>query len=54
MISPESTAIGVRDDNKFQVQTITTCDLDLENPCFSHDELYVVCSRIGGLYVSER
>ena len=33
--------------NKSQGQTISICGLDLENPVFSHGQLYVACSRIG-------
>ncbi|XP_050064807.1 ATP-dependent DNA helicase pif1-like [Aphis gossypii] len=33
--------------NKSQGQTISICGLDLENTCFSHGQLYVVCSRVG-------
>ncbi|GFV60093.1 putative transposable element [Trichonephila clavipes] len=28
---------------KSQGQTMTSCGLDLENPCFSHGQLYVAC-----------
>lgn len=31
--------------NKAQGQTMSICGLDLENPVFSHDQLYVACSR---------
>ena len=31
---------------KAQGQTMI-CGLDLENPCFSHGQLYVACSRVG-------
>ncbi|GFX48699.1 hypothetical protein TNCV_408061 [Trichonephila clavipes] len=31
--------------NKSQGQTMTICGLDLENPCFSHGQLYVACPR---------
>ncbi|GFU80453.1 ATP-dependent DNA helicase [Trichonephila clavipes] len=33
--------------NKSQGQTMTMCGLDLDNPCFSHSQLYVECSRFG-------
>ncbi|GFW67169.1 ATP-dependent DNA helicase [Trichonephila clavipes] len=33
--------------NKAQGQSLQECGLNLENPCFSHGQLYVVCSRIG-------
>ncbi|GFX86549.1 ATP-dependent DNA helicase [Trichonephila clavipes] len=33
--------------NKSQSQTRTICGLDLENPCFSHGQLYVECPRFG-------
>ena len=38
--------------NKAQGQTMTICGLDLENPCFSHGQLYVACSRVGKPYLS--
>ena len=33
--------------NKVQGQIINVVGLDLENPCFSHGQLYVACSRVG-------
>jgi ATP-dependent DNA helicase PIF1 len=33
--------------NKAQRQTLQVCGLDLEEPCFSHGQLYVACSRAG-------
>ncbi|XP_060882081.1 uncharacterized protein LOC132953741 [Metopolophium dirhodum] len=33
--------------NKSQGQTMSVCGLDLRTPCFSHGQLYVVCSRVG-------
>lgn len=33
--------------NKAQGQSMQICGLDLENPCFSHGQLYVACSRVG-------
>ncbi|GFX67061.1 ATP-dependent DNA helicase [Trichonephila clavipes] len=33
--------------NKSQGQTMKTCRLNLENPCLSHGQLYVACSRVG-------
>ncbi|GFX10943.1 ATP-dependent DNA helicase [Trichonephila clavipes] len=33
--------------NKSQGQTMSICGLDLENPCFSHGQLYAACSRVG-------
>lgn len=32
--------------NKPQDQTISVCSLDLGIRCFSHEQLYVVCSRV--------
>lgn len=33
--------------NKAQGQSLQVCGLDLENPCFSHGQLYVANSRVG-------
>jgi ATP-dependent DNA helicase PIF1 len=33
--------------NKAQAQSLQVCGLNLENPCFSHGQLYVACSRVG-------
>ena len=33
--------------NKSQVQSLSVCGINLENPCFSHGQLYVACSRVG-------
>ena len=33
--------------NKAQGQTFQVCGLNLEEPCFSHGQLYVACSRVG-------
>jgi ATP-dependent DNA helicase PIF1 len=40
--------------NKAQGQSLQVAGLNLENPCFSHGQLYVACSRVGtprSLYV---
>ncbi|XP_003739165.2 uncharacterized protein LOC100908203, partial [Galendromus occidentalis] len=40
--------------NKAQGQSLKVCGLNLKNPCFSHGQLYVACSRVGSpsnLYV---
>lgn len=33
--------------NKAQGQSLQVCGLNLENPCYSHGQLYVACSRVG-------
>lgn len=33
--------------NKSQGQSLQVCGIDLTNPCFSHGQLYVACSRVG-------
>ena len=33
--------------NKAQGQTLQQCGIQLEDPCFSHGQLYVACSRVG-------
>ncbi|GFX79123.1 ATP-dependent DNA helicase [Trichonephila clavipes] len=33
--------------NKAQRQSLQVCGLNLENPSFSHGQLYVACSRVG-------
>ena len=33
--------------NKAQGQMFQVCGLNLEQPCFSHGQLYVACSRVG-------
>ena len=33
--------------NKAQGQSLQVCGIDLENPCFSHGQLYVATSRVG-------
>jgi ATP-dependent DNA helicase PIF1 len=35
--------------NKSQGQTMYFCGLHLGTPCFSHEQLYVACSRVGKL-----
>lgn len=37
----------VKTINKAQGQTMKTCGVDLEDPCFSHGQLYVACTRTG-------
>ncbi|GFX70077.1 ATP-dependent DNA helicase [Trichonephila clavipes] len=36
--------------NKAQGQSLQVCGLNLKNPCFSHGQLYVACSRVGKPY----
>lgn len=33
--------------NKAQGQSLQVCGINLTNPCFSHGQLYVACSRVG-------
>lgn len=33
--------------NKAQGESLQVCELNLENPCFAHGQLYVACSRVG-------
>lgn len=33
--------------NKSQGQSLAVCGINLENPCFTHGQLYVACSRVG-------
>lgn len=33
--------------NKAQGQTLQVCGVNLEEPCFSHGQLYVASSRVG-------
>jgi len=33
--------------NKSQEQSLSIYSINLENPCFSHGQLYVECSRVG-------
>lgn len=33
--------------NKAQRQSLQVCGLNPQNPCFSHEQLYVACSRGG-------
>ncbi|XP_050064673.1 uncharacterized protein LOC126553570 [Aphis gossypii] len=33
--------------NKSQGQSLSVLGINLENPCFSHGQLYVACSRVG-------
>ncbi|KAL4127532.1 hypothetical protein QTP88_011707 [Uroleucon formosanum] len=33
--------------NKSQEQSLSVCGINLENPCFSHGQLYVACSCVG-------
>lgn len=33
--------------NKSQGQSLIICDINLENSCFLHGQLYVICSLVG-------
>ena len=33
--------------NKSQGQSLSVCGINLENPCFSHGQLYIACSHVG-------
>ncbi|XP_017471841.1 PREDICTED: uncharacterized protein LOC108363093 [Rhagoletis zephyria] len=33
--------------NKAHGQSLQVCGLNFENPCFSHGQIYVACSRVG-------
>jgi len=33
--------------NRAQGQSLQGCGLNLENPCFSHGQLYMACSIVG-------
>ncbi|XP_064120169.1 uncharacterized protein LOC135224776 [Macrobrachium nipponense] len=35
--------------NKAQGQSLRVAGINLEQPCFSHGQLYVACSRVGSL-----
>lgn len=40
-------AIRIRTLTINKAQSLQVCGLNLENPCFSHGQLYVACSRVG-------
>jgi hypothetical protein len=36
-----------KDHQESTKTSLQVCGLNLENPCFSHGQLYVACSRVG-------